>query len=436
MPRPRQHERSLVSYLIFPRPEDWIKWLIAPGVFLATAWSQDNFSQWPRFLALWLILEYLIYEARYQWNDIRGITDDRSHAERRARGRLPAGPDGQIKRSVLISIWIALARLGLAVFLGWWLNLEGPVLLLLAVVFLVAIFYERLRSVRARSVPARPTLTAMAIWLVVGLGYGVRAGLGFIVGGYQARSWQALAGIACFVTFGIMFVLLTWVLEAMSFCRTDTWGRWRADPRSNAKTHVMLLLNYVPVKLYRAGYLPNSKGPFKPRQGTPEPVLMAHGKILTPWNYALTASAGFGGALGAALAHAKPTHISVTVLVFASLAFALFLVRCDFQVTRMLTVAIGYVTITGAAAAFSALPYLVLAGAPWLTISLLYSFFRGSSYRDLNDFGYQLKILIIKSLRVFPVTGILLLRVVVGDATWRNSRFDSSRRGPDNSGRS
>ena len=90
--KPPRQKPSLISYLIFPRPEDWIKWLIAPGVFLAAAWSSDSLTRWPTFLALWLILEYLIYAARYQWNDVRGAEEDPLHGERSARRRLPVGP--------------------------------------------------------------------------------------------------------------------------------------------------------------------------------------------------------------------------------------------------------------------------------------------------------------------------------------------------------
>ena len=166
--------RSLVAYLIFPRPEDWIKWLVAPGVFLAVGWSCGDLSRWSTFLELWLVLEYLIYAARYQWNDVRGIDEDSLHSERQARRRLPAGPAQRTRRNVLISLAVAIGRVVVAVVVGQALGLLRPVLVLLATVLSIAIIYEMLRSRRPSPEPTRPTPTVAAIWSIVGLGYGIR----------------------------------------------------------------------------------------------------------------------------------------------------------------------------------------------------------------------------------------------------------------------
>ena len=172
--RQSRRERSLISYLILPRPNDLIKWLIAPGVFLATAISFGHLGSWPTFVALWLILEYLIYNARYQWNDVRGIREDRSHAEQRARGRLPVGSGpGTLRRNVMISTGVAAARLVAAVALGNALGLVRPTVTMIALVFAIAIAYEILRSVSPPSNPEQLTPVAVSVWCLVGLGYGV-----------------------------------------------------------------------------------------------------------------------------------------------------------------------------------------------------------------------------------------------------------------------
>ena len=94
----REGGRALTAYLAFPRPETWAKALIAPACFVLAATSTGRLGDWKRFVVLWLVLEFLIYAARYQWNDIRGIDADLRHAERTARSRLPvgttAGPGG------------------------------------------------------------------------------------------------------------------------------------------------------------------------------------------------------------------------------------------------------------------------------------------------------------------------------------------------------
>jgi hypothetical protein len=38
--------RSLTSYLLLPRPEDWIKWLFAPGGYLVATWFTKGSVNW------------------------------------------------------------------------------------------------------------------------------------------------------------------------------------------------------------------------------------------------------------------------------------------------------------------------------------------------------------------------------------------------------
>jgi hypothetical protein len=413
-----RNERSLASYLLLPRPEDWSKWLIAPGVFLATAWSTGDFSRWPEFLPLWLILEYLIYEARYQWNDIRGIGDDQSHAESRARGRLPAGSADKLGRVILISMGVAVTRLAMAGLAGWGLGLGQSVLVLIVIVFAIAIAYEALRAVRWKSVPTRATPTAIAIWLVVGLGYGVRSGLGFANAGYRITDWRFIAGVSCFVTFGIMFVLMTWVLEAMSFRYVDISGTWKAKQQEVSKGHAILLLKYVPVIVGEAAVKPGTRDLVNQPDGTKVPILDTSAKIATPWNCALAASASLGGVLGAALAHARPVHPAVMTFAIASLTFSAILASSNSPGMRVTVVLTGYAVITAAAIFFCRLPYVVLAGAPWIPVALLYLLFRGSSYRDLKNLGPQIHLVLTRLVTSFGHGCLLLLKVIVGDRTW------------------
>lgn len=96
--RPASH-RALAGYLLSPRPDVWAKALIAPACYLLATASTGDCQHWRQLTAAWLILELLIYPARYQWNDIRGIDADQQHAEATARARLPAG-DGPAGRRV------------------------------------------------------------------------------------------------------------------------------------------------------------------------------------------------------------------------------------------------------------------------------------------------------------------------------------------------
>ena len=439
LPQPRRRqlteeaadERSLASYLVFPRPEDWIKWLIAPGVFLATAWLTASLGRWPTFLAVWLILEYLIYGARYQWNDVRGIDEDQSHSQRRARGRLPAGPGRRdIRRNVFISVSVGWVRLVIAFLLAVALGLTGPVLLLIILVFAIAVVYEALRSVQSPSIPKKLHPLPVALWCVVGLGYGVRAGLGFIAGGLAVTNWRTVIGIACFVAFGVMFVLMTWVLEATDYCVIDSGGTWRLKPYTGVKPHLILLLKYVPktknvLKTDAPCITPpgthhnNWDGLLSP--GSKEPILEKDNQLLTPWNLALAVSVILGSVLGQGLAHAYPQY-ALDVLAMSLSLLGAFLMMASTSRTQRLTVAgAGTLIIVSATIPFSAFPLVLLAGAPWLAITLLYLIFRGSSYQNLKDFGPQV-LHAIASVRIVLRAGPLLLRAIIGDKTWRAVR--------------
>jgi hypothetical protein len=420
--RPAPPERSLLSYLLFPRPEDWVKWVIAPGAFLAASWSVGTLRHWPQFLALWLILEYLIYEARYQWNDVRGLGEDLAHPDQIARGRLPIGPTRRTaRRNIMLSLTVAAGRVVLALLIGWALGLAGPVAILIGIVFGIALGYESLRSERspaaasAGSAARTPSSVIAAIWVIVGFGYGVRSGLGFLTGGLPLRSWQLWTGILCFTALGVVFVQLTWVLEAADCCWLTGDGQWKVKARVRTKAHVMRLLDLVPG---RVDPVPAGKPPpVGYRDGRDVQVLSKRGSLRAPWNFAMAISAAAGGALGAALAHATPSPTAVALTVVLSLGFAMVLMRCSTGSERALSAVAGTVVIIGVTTAFGRWPVLLLAGAPWLTISLIYFFFRGSSYADLLDFGPRL-LAAFRSVRIVFYGARVMLRLIVGSGTW------------------
>jgi hypothetical protein len=418
---PRQG-RPLVYYLIFPRPEDWIKWLIAPGVFLVVAWAFNELSRWRVFIELWLILEYLIYEARYQWNDARGVDEDAFHSEHQARRRLPGGPADRTRRNVLISLAVASARLVVALAVGEALGLLRPVLVLMALVLSIAIVYETLRSQRPSSTALHPTPTVVAIWCIVGLGYGVRAGLGLIAGGLSVMNPLTWIGISCFVLFGVMFVLLTWVLEAASCCYCGEGdGIWRAKARVPLKPHLMGLLRYVPIDL---GEQVNAAYSAK-EDGSRRAILGKRGRVRTPWNLALVVSAALGGALGAGLAQAAHSYPSGAIAVSLSLVAAGLLACCKSQHARFVISGMAAVVLAGTISPFTHWPYGLFAAGPWLAIAFSYSVFRGSSYRDLKEFGPNL-LEAISSVRIVLKVAPSLLHVVIGDRAWLAAGFASS----------
>src|SRR4051794_815510 len=85
--------RSLVSYLVIPRPKDLGKAVIVPlGMTVGfISVGEVTASGLVRGLIVWAVLELLVYQARYQINDVRGFAADQQHPDAASRGRLP-GP--------------------------------------------------------------------------------------------------------------------------------------------------------------------------------------------------------------------------------------------------------------------------------------------------------------------------------------------------------
>jgi hypothetical protein len=374
--------RGLTAYLLHPRPDAWAKALLAPACFVLAAISTGAFAGWLRFLILWLVFELLIYPARYQWNDVRGIDADRRHPEGPARSRLPVGATAQARRrSVRLSAATAALRIVAALLIGVVTGLVRPVLLLTGSVFVIAAGYEYLRGLPARRSRVPAAVQAVAVWLAVGLGYLVRGALGL---GSARLAWDSVAmvaGLACVASFGIMFVLLTWALEATSYWEADEGGS-RARPDLAGKPHLARLLRHLRSPIQSTG-----AGPVTGGSCADEPVLRPGARMTAPWNLAVAGAGAFGTIEGLALAGpARDGAGWYLGVALAALAGAGLLARCRTQRSRWaVTVIWAPVLVAVALPAGPALP--VLTGVPWLVIAGVYTAFCGWSYRDLLTMG-------------------------------------------------
>ena len=377
------HERRLVCYLLVPRPQDLVKALVAPITFIVAAAADGSFDRWARFVSLWLILELLIYHARYQLNDVRGVADDRKHPERRLRGRLPLGAtaaDG--RRNAMISLTVAGARLLVAVLIGAALASLKTVMVLILCVLSIAIVYEALRSQR----PERMCVTAGArqigVWIVVGLGYAVRAGLGLSLAGLGSDGVAIGVGVAFFSAVGTMYVLLNWALEASNFS-AYVGGRWVVSEGLRGKPHISTLLPYLDVSRRDGPALtttPERISRQAPGYLGANKVLEARGGLCSPWNIALSVGALLAGPLAIVLAAVGPAWASATVIVVC-VSGAAGLCRAGRSAVRWGIVATGGVTLEILALAAHA-PAAWAAAFPWLVLSGCYAGLRSLSYLD------------------------------------------------------
>jgi hypothetical protein len=372
----RRTAPGLAAYLLIPRRDAWGKALMGPACFAAAACSTGHFGGWSHFAVLWLVLEVLIYPARYQWNDIAGVDADQRHPEAGARSRLPVGSTPQARRRSIGLSWLtAAARVLAALLAGWLTGLTGQVLVLAGAVFAIAAAYEWLRATRSGS---WTSARVIAVWLAVGLGYLVRGGLGLSTGGLAWGSTAMIAGLVSLGAFGIMFVLLTWALEATSYCSADDDGRWHAAPELAAKPHLAALLPHTGRPL-EARRVPRDEG----GNCGGRPVLRGGTRIAAPWNLALLVAAASGAITGAALARPHVTGAVAWAAVAATgLAGGVALTRCRSTWARW-AVAGGWFLVLDAAGLLTRPGLPVLAGVPWLAVAALYSTFCGWSYRDL-----------------------------------------------------
>ncbi|MDQ0830545.1 hypothetical protein QF032_002389 [Streptomyces achromogenes] len=413
--------RGIVSYLVFPRPEDWSKLLFIPLVFLAASASRGTPFDWTTLLTCMVIAEYLVYSARYQWNDIRGVAADAAHPQARARLRLPySGDRGRLRFIVGWSLGVAFARVVTAVLLGYATGEITFTLAFLAAVFAVAALYELLRtsSQAPSTTPRGRSRLAKAIWLTVGTGYALRFLVGVYAAGIPLGDPLVYTGAVFAYAFGIMFFLLTWVLEATSYCRASAGGVWYQGRELRGKANLGILLRYVRGPVISTHPDPHPAAPSALNCGEVK-ILAGRGALFAPWNLALWVSAAAGGPLAVHLTGTPTAAATVWWVSAAGMAGAFAMAAAGGPPARaavQLLTAVGIVLADGLGrtSGTEVLDYVLLL-APWMTTAGTYLMFRNQSYRDLKYFAADL----FRSVRQLT---IWLVKSVTGPDTWRAIR--------------
>ncbi|MBM7491450.1 hypothetical protein JOD64_002672 [Micromonospora luteifusca] len=257
----RAHLGRLGTYLALPRPDDLAKAIyVVMGAFFGWLAVSSNAGPPARAygpslpeIAMFVVgVELLVYQSRYQWNDIRGVYEDRSAPLAKARRRL-AGDESTINTSVKYSLIIMLVRLYLVLWiisLHWSpaprFSFSDQILLIsIPAIYILAVLYEWVRA-RMRRSEESGTRDFRWLLLLVSLGYPLRFGLGWAAVGGPILSTNFVLAVIAFAGLGLGVVTLTWVLEGASYITSAVVDgpdrRYTAADAIRRKPHLLKLL--------------------------------------------------------------------------------------------------------------------------------------------------------------------------------------------------
>ncbi|MBQ1019180.1 hypothetical protein KBX71_15085 [Micromonospora sp. D93] len=241
--------KKLLRYLVLPRPDDLVKALfVVAGIAVALTVGRDGRpAPTAGALVLFVIaVEWLVYQSRYQWNDIRGIAEDAQAPSSAQRGRLPGGA-ASVPAS-LLTMLLRMIAMSWVVALGWPGEprvSRADLVLLIAVplIYGVGIAYETIRHTARLAKDSRWSNLLLTLG-VVGIGYPVRFALGWWAAG--GPTWNLSLGwllVACW-GLGLLFVSLTWILEFADHINSYVDGdrsAYRVSPTILSKPHLLRL---------------------------------------------------------------------------------------------------------------------------------------------------------------------------------------------------
>jgi hypothetical protein len=403
-----------------PRPGDAVKALLMPITFALGVLANggtDGRSLGRAALVL-LVLEFLVYPARYQWNDVRGFASDQRHPGE-DRGRLP-GPLSMARSRVVASAMVAALRLAAAAGVAFLpgLNLGGLVIAVIVGVFGVAAVYEALRTVatgRHDGETTPPVTPALALlWIVIGAGYAVRGMIGLALAmDLRDRPALAVAAAVTLWSYGIAFVTSRWAVESLAHARRDGQRvRWTADA-AQAREHLLALTRWLPSS-------PDPLTMTEPADGslTRWSVLRGRTPALAPWNVAVAISGGAAASTGLLLTGAG-TGTAVRVVAVAGAVAALAVTRLPRL--RPLVAGTGAIVLTVAFLAASA-PHPLVALLPWAAVMVAYLHYSGQCVETMGDLGRVVRAAMCRALTP-------LARLAVGHRTWQVLATDGPARG-------
>ena len=359
--------RNIWSYLALPRRDNVIKWLVSPSAFTVSAASSGHWRMAGTFGLIWFIFEYLIYQARYQWNDLRGIIHDREHPDRVRRGRLPPGKDQKQERIyILASRYVAGVRLLIALLLGFAFHMFFIVMLLLLTVLFLSFNYEWVKIRRDRPI------AKTSMWLIVGVGYVTRGAIGLISGSLNILSSEVILGSLCFGVLGTMAGMMTAATETTLYSARDNSGT--PPPGHSCNEHSSSLT-------------PSSSAPAQARESLVLLINSMHlptwglgirirNLIRTPWNILCVIGAGLAGVVGMELSLVTRSMMPSVLAITCGFLGGMFCVSEARVSARWAACILVFCGMDVIARFLGGAKFAYLAGVPWAAISGAYTFLR------------------------------------------------------------
>jgi hypothetical protein len=267
---------------------------------------------------------------------------------------------------ILASRCTAGVRLLVAVVLGFMFHVFYIVMLLLLIVLFLSFSYEWVKVRRDR--PGART----SMWLIVGVGYVTRGGIGLISGSLNALSSEVIFGSLCFGVLGTMAGMMTAAAETMLYSERNGSGSSPPGPICNEHISSLALPSSASAQVMRS--LP----PLIKRTHLAKSSLGISIRDFTraPWNILCVIAAGLAGLVGMELSLVTGSTMVSVLAVACGFLGGIFCVSDTGYVTRWAACILVFLGMNMIARFLGGAEFPFLAGAPWAAISGAYTFLR------------------------------------------------------------
>ena len=226
--------REFFHYLILPRKESILKVILLACGFIAASFVSGDF--YPTHLVyIVIVFEFLLYQARYQFNDIRNLKEGKSDNKHSKRLADFIAEDKPFRIRITILMILVRANIALLMIWLWGASIRNTLLLTVLCLILLSITYEFVRT------KEKGGLTI----LLCGTGFPLR----FFVGALAASEeyiksslWPDFI-IILFVCllWGTTVTLMKWVREVDGLIIDDKIG----DEKKHQKAHYNIVYQWI-----------------------------------------------------------------------------------------------------------------------------------------------------------------------------------------------